>query len=102
MQPARTPPAAQPRSDRRRTRRRRVTRRGQIIVGQYYPTIDCLLHDYSENGARLHLEHPTILPTKFRLRIIKTGEILTVRTIWRAERNIGVVFDAPSKTLVKS
>ncbi|MEL7489382.1 MAG: hypothetical protein AAGJ73_01580 [Pseudomonadota bacterium] len=79
-------------TEKRARRRRLITLKGEVMVGKYYPTIDCKLCDISENGARLQFDHPTILPTHFRLRIVKSKEIKSARTIWRADRSVGVIF----------
>lgn len=84
----------------KRTRRRRaVSLKGEILLGKYYPTVDCRICDISEKGARLVLSNPMILPTKFRLHVVKNRQLHNVKTVWRTEETVGVVFEGEINTV---
>ncbi|MEO0878357.1 MAG: hypothetical protein AAFY22_01470 [Pseudomonadota bacterium] len=86
--------ALEPAPDRRKKRRRRTFYKGEIDIGVPGGYMECVCTDLSDQGARLDLLQPAILPNRFKLRLIKSGAVKQARTVWRAEKCIGVVFEA--------
>jgi len=58
--------------------------------------MECLIIDMSETGARLQPADPLdieMLPERFEVLVLKTGERRRVRVAWRGEMDMGVAFD---------
>ena len=77
----------------RRTRpRKRVLKTGQIITDSTSSTVDCILRDISESGARLRLTSTAALPSTFLLLIKSENVIVPVQRVWRNAHEVGVKF----------
>ena len=57
-------------------------------------SMDCVLRNMSETGARLSLPPNTGAPDHFDLIDLKHGEAFACRVVWRRYPMIGVTFDA--------
>ncbi|WP_442755228.1 PilZ domain-containing protein [Methylocystis sp. JAN1] len=57
-------------------------------------TFDCVIRNRSDCGARVRCDQQIALPEVFNLVIEKSGERFVVRTIWRSETDVGVVFSS--------
>jgi hypothetical protein len=55
-------------------------------------SLDCVMRDLSESGARLRLPASRAVPTSFYLLEVRTGEIWEVQVAWRRYPDIGVTF----------
>lgn len=80
-------------NERRSKRRRRTFYKGEIDMGVPGGYVDCVCTDLSDQGARLDLIAPATLPNRFKVRLIKSGDVKLARTIWRADKSLGVVFE---------
>jgi PilZ domain len=81
--------------ERRRFPRHRVMGVGKISVSETEPSMDCIVIDWSEGGARLRLVEPEKCPDAFTL-FTKDGKTTECRVVWRQEANVGVEFLEPS------
>ncbi len=84
-----------PEQDRRNAARRRVFKGAQIVFQDRASTIDCLVRDLSDRGARLKVESPIGIPDSFDL-VLEAATVRNCRVTWRKASQIGVEF---SKTL---
>jgi hypothetical protein len=89
-------------ADERVVWRKRVLRGGKIVYGEEGEfSLDCLIHDISDSGARISLKPNEFIPTHFFLVDVQKGVAHEAETSWiRVVKSIpqfGVKF---SRTLV--
>jgi hypothetical protein len=85
-------------ADRRREgERSRVLFGGKIVYGAKEEfSFNCHIKNRSETGARLTLPAGGVVPDRFQLLDMRTGEVLDARVAWRRHPEVGVVFAAKS------
>lgn len=88
----RAAPGFDPEENRRGARRFRVLKRGQIIIANGMSTIDCVVRDLSEHGARISVEDPIILPENFSFMLVEEGTIYPAFKRWQHGKSIGIEF----------
>jgi hypothetical protein len=76
--------------EKRNASRHRVLKGGTILFGG--GGVSCTIRNLSTTGAMLNVATPVGLPDQFTLLVQKTAEQQSCRVIWRAEKQIGVVF----------
>ena len=76
---------------RRIRRRQRVLKGGKILFNDGHSTIDCIVRDLSETGARLRVESVIGVPDHFELRA-SDGRSWHCHVRWRAMTECGVEF----------
>lgn len=76
----------------RRARQRRPVRKEGMIE---FPggAFSCMVQNLSETGAALDVPSSMGIPDSFNLRIFTEGTPFYCRSVWRKERQIGVVFE---------
>lgn len=79
------------------TERRKFPRRasylgGRIVFNHRSSTVDCLLRNISETGAKLTFSSSVPVPDVFEVVIHKKSESRQARMIWRRMDEAGVVF----------
>jgi hypothetical protein len=77
--------------------RRVVSRQKSFLQGRIYfnhrrSSIDCLIRDYSEQGARLKFSEAANIPEAIELYIPNKEEIHRARVEWRTGNEMGVSF----------
>jgi hypothetical protein len=77
--------------------RRAVPRQKSFLQGRIYfnhrrSSIDCLIRDYSEQGARLKFSEAASVPEAIELYIPNKEEIHRARVEWRSGNEMGVSF----------
>lgn len=83
--------ATEEQPQRRSQRRQRVLKGGTIIFNGGNSTIDCVVRDLSETGARLRVESVIGVPNEFELRV-SDGRSWRCRMRWRSNTECGVEF----------
>ena len=78
--------------ERRGARRNRNCTEAEIVFDNRSSTLDCLVTDLSDEGARLHLANTAGVPGEFDLILSKRGESHRARLVWRDETQAGVSF----------
>jgi hypothetical protein len=68
--------------DRRPGARKRVLWPGKVIWGKNLFSIDCVIRDLSETGARISIAKDEILPTRVELTDFKNGLSRDAEVIW--------------------
>jgi hypothetical protein len=76
----------------RRVYRVRALKRAQIIFNSGNSTIDCVIRNTSEHGARLEVSSPGGIPDTFDLKDKTSGRVRRCRVVWRKPEAIGVEF----------
>ena len=77
----------EPRADMRRRTRLRAAK---IIDGANVFLCEAMIQDRSSRGLRLLLARDVCLPGRFGVHDDLTGEVVTVTTVWRRARTLGV------------
>jgi hypothetical protein len=77
--------------------RRLLSRQKSFLQGRIYfnnrrSSADCLVRDYSEQGARLKFPESTTVPDAIELFIPNREEMNRARVIWRNGNEMGVSF----------
>lgn len=80
--------------------RRRETRMpaylgARLSFNQRYSTMDCLVRNVSDEGARIALTGQEALPDRFEFEILKRQETRQARVVWRRHGELGVAFVNP-------
>ena len=80
-------------AEQRRAPRLRSLLGARIEINDGRSTVDCLIRDVSETGAKLIISAPVPLPDGFELIIPQRGITRRVRVAWRRATEIGVRFE---------
>ena len=78
--------------DRRVSLRQKSFLQGRIYFNNRRSSIDCLVRDYSETGARLKLSEAITVPEAMELYIPNREEMHRARVEWRSGNEMGVSF----------
>jgi hypothetical protein len=80
-----------------RSAHRQRTLKAAKIVMTDWTTIDCLVRDISQGGARIALGDAFSLPQEFRLLLVSTNTIVPVKLLWQRGKTAGVGFTGPEE-----
>jgi len=84
--------------DARRSERVKSFLRAQIIFNNHLSTVDCIIKNISQHGARVVLDETLTVPHQFELHIPQKGKTYRARMAWRDSGALGVEFiDEPAK-----
>ncbi|QXX74114.1 PilZ domain-containing protein [Methylovirgula sp. HY1] len=78
--------------DKRANDRIRSFLRAQIIFNNRMTTIDCIVKNISQSGARVALNDTLAVPTEFDIYIPQRGRSHHAKLVWRDKDSIGVDF----------
>jgi hypothetical protein len=78
--------------NRRASIRQKSFLQGRIYFNNRRSSIDCLVRDYSETGARLKLSETVTVPEAMELYIPNREEMHRARVEWRTGNEMGVSF----------
>nr|WP_295739034.1 PilZ domain-containing protein [uncultured Acidocella sp.] len=81
--------------DKRKEPRQRVLGRAKLYVGMFSPTVyDCLIMEYSDNGARIETSAVVQVPDLFKIQV---GEqpARRARRVWSRGNAVGLEFLDP-------
>jgi hypothetical protein len=81
--------------DKRRWDRRRLFLRGFIRFPKNNTTVDCIVRDISERGARLRFKHALPIPEAIELHIPSKGQIVQSKLAWVDNCEAGISFESP-------
>jgi CheY-like chemotaxis protein len=84
--------APAPRADGRASPRLRSMLRGQVIFNNRFSTMDCVVRDLTETGARLELGGDSTLPPAFELYLPLRQKRYQVEMVWKRGSACGVRF----------
>jgi hypothetical protein len=79
-------------SERRKTSRTKSFLRGRILFNNRQSGVDCLVRDYSEDGARLIVSDTAGIPGVIDLHIPQKDQTLRAHVQWRGAKDVGVTF----------
>lgn len=86
------PPGEGPVEKRPATRIRTIMN-GRIMFNNRSATLDCLVRNLSETGAKLEVSGAVTVPERFELDIPRKGVRRRARMVWRREGEMGVAFE---------
>jgi hypothetical protein len=78
--------------ERREYQRGRTYLGGRLAFNNQYGTVDCLVRNMSQNGAKLVFEGAVLLPGEFEFTLPQKGESRRARVIWRQQDEAGITF----------
>ena len=81
--------------DRRKHWRGRVYYGGRLAFNQRGSTLDCLVRDFSDGGARVQMSHAMLLAGAVDLTIECKGMSYLSQMVWRRGSEAGLVFTQP-------
>jgi hypothetical protein len=79
-------------AERRSSSRQKSFLQGRIYYNNRRGTLDCVIRDLSETGARLTISEAVAVPEAMELYIPNREEVHRARVEWRAGNEIGVSF----------
>ncbi|WP_026379564.1 PilZ domain-containing protein [Afifella pfennigii] len=79
--------------EKRSQHRARALKGAKIVLNSRHSTIDCLVRDLSEDGAKLKVEDPLNVPESFELLMGADESLRRARVIWREGQFVGVKFE---------
>ena len=82
--------------ERRQAQRLRSLKGAKIVLSDW-STIDCVIREMSDGGARLEFHAMTDLPAEFRLLIVSTNVLVPVARVWQHGHRTGIKFTGPAK-----
>ena len=89
-----TASAARRSSERRRSSRRDVTLGGKLFFGLAGLSIDCVIRDLSEHGARVAVPSAAWkAPKEVHLLSLREGRVYSGRVMWNRGRYLGLDFN---------
>ena len=75
-----------------RIHRRRALKGGILSYQNQSLTVECVVRDLSEHGAKVIIENDTIVPNNFDLSIPVDGTRVECNVQWRDGNTLGVLF----------
>ena len=78
--------------DRRRSPRRNVTLGGQLYFGLCGLSMDCVIRDISEHGARVAAPKRWQAPKEVQLLSMREGRVYRARVVWNRGRYLALDF----------
>jgi hypothetical protein len=85
-------------TERRSGSRQKSFLQGRIFFNNRRTSVDCLIRDFSEHGARLKFSGTTATPDVVELYIPNKDESYRAKVQWRNADEIGVGFDVDEKS----
>lgn len=79
-------------AERRVSARQKSFLQGRVYFNSRRSSIDCLVRDYSETGARLKLSEAVTVPEAVELYIPNKEEMHRARVEWRSGNEMGLSF----------
>jgi hypothetical protein len=80
-------------AERRSSARQKSFLQGRIYFNNRRSSVDCLIRDYSETGARLKFSESVVVPEAIELYIPNKEEFHRGRVQWRSGDEMGIAFD---------
>jgi hypothetical protein len=78
--------------ERRKTQRSRVIYGGVLSYNDRRSTVNCVIRNFSNDGARVEFENPAFLPEKIELFVARKERELTAQIVWRRDADAGLSF----------
>ena len=79
-------------AEKRGADRHRVVLGAQILIGEGIDPAPVRIANISAQGARIILGPDRLLPSNFRVKMVRDGRIHTARLVWKNGLNAGIAF----------
>lgn len=83
-------------NDRRKNTRRKTFLGGTVIFNHRQSSMDCILRNFGEQGARLTFHHTANVPDRFDIQVPRMERSFRAHVTWRLWCEVGVSFVDPS------
>jgi len=80
--------------ERRQSARARVIYGGVLAYNRRQSTIECVIRNFSEDGAKVEFDNPAALPDVIDLLIAKKDRAFTAKIVWRQANQAGLAFQS--------
>jgi hypothetical protein len=80
--------------ERRQSARARVIYGGVLAYNRRQSTIECVIRNFSEDGAKVEFDNPAALPDVIDLWIAKKDRAFTAKIAWRQANEAGLAFES--------
>lgn len=77
---------------RRHRARQRCLYACRIVYGPHLHTLDGVVRDLSDSGARIRVASPLVLPTTFKIILAREGRCHDAEVAWRRGSDMGLRF----------
>ena len=78
--------------ERRHYPRNRVYYGGMVAFNGRNSTLDCLVRNFSQRGAKIEFENSAMLPDRVDFEIARRGLSRAARLVWRDQNTAGLAF----------
>jgi hypothetical protein len=85
-------------AERRSSARQKSFLQGRIYFNNRRSSVDCLIRDYSETGAKLKFSETVAVPEAIELYIPNKEEIHRARVQWRSGDEMGIAFGEEARS----
>lgn len=79
-----------PQTDRRGAQRQRTFLACRIIYGETLIAVEGVVRNQSETGVLVRTPSPVALPGRVKLMLVKSGQVIDAKLIWRRDCDIGL------------
>lgn len=83
--------------EQRQTLRPRVIYNGVVAFNERRSTIECVVRNFSDDGAKIEFENPALLPDEIDLFIAKKNRAFRAKIVWRGVNQAGLTFRSVSR-----
>lgn len=83
-------------TERRASVRQRTLKSAKVVLRDW-STIDCVIRNASEDGARLDFSDPVALPDRFDLLLVATNMLVPAERIWERGTTVGIKITGPGR-----
>lgn len=88
-------------NERRTASRKRSFLKGTVYFNGRLSSVDCVIRDFSDAGARLEFASIVTLPDGFELYIPTRDQTLDAHVRWRNDNEVGITFAAAEAHAVR-
>jgi hypothetical protein len=78
--------------ERRQHPRQRVYYGGAVAFNARRSTLDCIVRNFSAQGAKIEFENSAILPDSIEFEVVRKGLSCAARLAWRDHNTAGLTF----------
>ena len=77
--------------------RRRALKEARVVLHDS-STINCILRNLSESGARLEFSDPVTLPDRFDVLLVSANKLVPATRVWERGAAVGIRFTGPERS----
>jgi hypothetical protein len=78
--------------ERRQYQRNRVYYGGMLAFNARNSTLDCVVRNFSQRGAKIEFENSAMLPDRVDFEVARKGLSCLARLVWRDQNAAGLMF----------